>query len=110
MDERIRQRAYEIWLEQGCPEGCDHEHWYRAEREIAALTVPVPPTIEVPAEKPVRSARRAKAADGAKAGAAAAAAKETPRKRTAKADVAAEDAPAATTRKTRSRKTSAPTA
>ena len=38
---RIRERAYEIWNAQGCPEGRADEHWLTAEREI--LTVqPVP--------------------------------------------------------------------
>lgn len=29
-DEEIRQLAYKIWLEEGCPDGCDVEHWLRA--------------------------------------------------------------------------------
>lgn len=33
--ERIRQHAYELWQQDGCPEGRDQEYWYRAE---AALT------------------------------------------------------------------------
>ncbi len=36
VEQRIRDRAYEIWQEQGCPDGCDHEHWLMAEQEIAA--------------------------------------------------------------------------
>ncbi len=36
VEQRIRDRAYEIWQEQGCPDGCDHEHWFMAEQEIAA--------------------------------------------------------------------------
>lgn len=39
MDDReraIRQRAHEIWLAQGEPEGRDAEHWEQAERELAA--------------------------------------------------------------------------
>jgi len=36
----IAQRAYEIWKENGCPNGRDQEHWFRAERELRArLTV-----------------------------------------------------------------------
>jgi len=31
---RIRARAHEIWLQQGCPAGRDVEHWVTAEREI----------------------------------------------------------------------------
>jgi hypothetical protein len=30
---RIQERAYHLWLEEGCPHGRDREHWYRAERE-----------------------------------------------------------------------------
>ena len=36
--ERIAERAYELYLERGCREGCDVEDWVDAEREI--LTVP----------------------------------------------------------------------
>ena len=35
-EHRIRERAYAIWEEEGCPEGNDREHWLRAEAEIAA--------------------------------------------------------------------------
>ncbi|HUZ63672.1 MAG TPA: DUF2934 domain-containing protein [Acetobacteraceae bacterium] len=31
---RIRERAYAIWMEEGCPDGRQHEHWERAAREI----------------------------------------------------------------------------
>jgi hypothetical protein len=33
--ERIRERAYWIWIEEGRPQGRSLEHWVRAEREIA---------------------------------------------------------------------------
>lgn len=32
--ERIRQRAYELWLQDGEPEGKEGEHWERARLEI----------------------------------------------------------------------------
>ena len=32
--EKIAQRAYEKWLMNGCPHGCDQQHWYEAEMEI----------------------------------------------------------------------------
>ena len=35
-DARIRDRAYQIWLEEGRMHGKEQEHWQRAEREIAA--------------------------------------------------------------------------
>jgi hypothetical protein len=30
-EERVRQRAYQLWEEDGCPEGRDVEFWERAE-------------------------------------------------------------------------------
>jgi hypothetical protein len=33
-EERVRQRAYQIWLEEGRPDGRDKEHWERAKAEI----------------------------------------------------------------------------
>jgi hypothetical protein len=37
--DRIRQRAYELWEASGCPQGCEVEHWLQAERELSALEV-----------------------------------------------------------------------
>jgi len=34
IEERIRQRAYEIWDAEGRPEGQEAEHWQRARDEI----------------------------------------------------------------------------
>ena len=36
--DRIRQRAYEIWIADGCPAGKEVEHWKRAEQELFAET------------------------------------------------------------------------
>jgi len=30
-DDEVRCIAYSIWQEEGCPCGCEWEHWYRAE-------------------------------------------------------------------------------
>lgn len=35
-EERVRQRAYELWEQQGKPEGYEVEHWEQACREIGA--------------------------------------------------------------------------
>ena len=47
-DERVKQRAYRLWVEEGCPEGRSDVHWDRA-RELVAIeenqklaTKPVP--------------------------------------------------------------------
>ena len=34
-EERIRQRAYDIWMREGCPGGKDSEHWDQAQRELS---------------------------------------------------------------------------
>jgi hypothetical protein len=34
-EQRVRDRAFQIWLDEGKPRGRDLEHWRRAEREIA---------------------------------------------------------------------------
>jgi hypothetical protein len=35
-EERVRQRAYEIWQSEGHGHGRHEDHWHQAEREIAA--------------------------------------------------------------------------
>ncbi len=35
-EHRIRQRAYEIWVEEGRPEGREAKHWARACQQVAA--------------------------------------------------------------------------
>jgi len=32
------ERAYEIWESEGCPDGKSHEHWAKAEQELADIT------------------------------------------------------------------------
>ena len=34
VEQRIRERAYELWREEGQPQGRDVELWHRARREI----------------------------------------------------------------------------
>jgi hypothetical protein len=34
LEQQIQQRAYEIWLSEGCPLGRDRIHWLRAEAEF----------------------------------------------------------------------------
>jgi len=33
-DQRVRDRAYEIWEQEGRPSGRERDHWERADREI----------------------------------------------------------------------------
>lgn len=41
-DERIKQRAYEIWEQHGRPEGKEHEHWQQAAEEFNSNSVEDP--------------------------------------------------------------------
>jgi Protein of unknown function (DUF2934) len=34
-EQHIRQRAYQMWLDEGQPDGRDKEHWERAKKLIA---------------------------------------------------------------------------
>jgi hypothetical protein len=36
IEQRIRERAFFIWIDQGRPEGKDREHWQQAESELIA--------------------------------------------------------------------------
>jgi DUF2934 family protein len=42
--ERVRQRAYELWEQEGRPDGKEEEHWRRADAEIACEEAPSAPT------------------------------------------------------------------
>jgi hypothetical protein len=33
-EHRIRERAHQIWIEEGKPDGCDKKHWLRARWEL----------------------------------------------------------------------------
>lgn len=35
IEQRIRERAYRIWLEEGCPEGRELDHWDMASELVA---------------------------------------------------------------------------
>jgi hypothetical protein len=35
-DDRVKQRAYRLWVEEGCPEGRSEVHWDKA-RELVAV-------------------------------------------------------------------------
>jgi hypothetical protein len=43
LSERIRERAYEIWVANGSPEGEAEKHWLTAEKEILATLAPAVP-------------------------------------------------------------------
>lgn len=36
--DQVRERAYYLWLEKGCPVGDDQAHWHEAERQLRQST------------------------------------------------------------------------
>lgn len=39
--EAVRRRAYELWQQEGQPEGQEMDHWFRAEQEIVGQAPPL---------------------------------------------------------------------
>ena len=62
---RIRKRAYEIWEDEGRPEGRDRIHWLRAEAEfresLSAGRPAIPPANLKPQKTPKPLSRAARA-------------------------------------------------
>ena len=64
-NDRVRERAYFLWLEEGCPEGQAERHWLAAETLIEGDS-PEPTPIEgEPAEEPTRESAAARRVRGA---------------------------------------------
>ncbi len=58
LENRIRERAYEIWIAQGCVHGQADQHWLAAEREILAASTAALASKSAPKKKrrsPARS-------------------------------------------------------
>src|SRR5690349_21805977 len=65
-EQRIRERAYAIWLREGRPHGKDREHWRLAEAEVVAeeaaeretaSSAAAAPSPDPPAEPPAKTGR-----------------------------------------------------
>ena len=54
-EERIKERAYAIWLAEGRVHGKHQDHWHRAEREIAAEEIAGEPAGAAAARRPSRA-------------------------------------------------------
>jgi uncharacterized membrane protein len=78
-DRKIRERAYELWVQSGRSEGTSEQHWYQAEQEYAAGS-----------ESPDTSAA------AGSAGAAPTSAKKAPRARAASSSASSAAKPVAT--------------
>ena len=54
-EERIKERAYALWLAEGRAHGKHQDHWHRAEREIAAEETGSKPAAGGTARRPSRA-------------------------------------------------------
>jgi hypothetical protein len=54
LEQRIRERAYTLWLENGCADGNAEQHWLAAERELLAMMTALASTAPA-ARKPSKS-------------------------------------------------------
>jgi hypothetical protein len=52
LSDRIRERAYEIWLSGGCRDGEADQHWLAAERQLLAEA-----SVEVAARSPAKDVK-----------------------------------------------------
>lgn len=57
LESQIRHKAYTIWEQSGCPEGCERLHWEQAAREV--LSSGRMAATAAPAEKNRRVAKTA---------------------------------------------------
>ena len=39
MEQAIRERAYHLWVADGCPDGSADQHWLVAQREVLAVSL-----------------------------------------------------------------------
>ncbi len=51
--ERVRERAHQLWLQEGCPEGRGDEHWQQAQRDILVSLEATPSLADARADQPV---------------------------------------------------------
>ena len=43
IEQRTRERAYRIWLDEGCPQGRELDHWDKATELVAIEEPPIDP-------------------------------------------------------------------
>jgi hypothetical protein len=61
LEETIRERAYQLWIADGRPEGKAEIYWLTAQHEILAASVDrAAAAVETVATKPLRRARAAR--------------------------------------------------
>jgi Protein of unknown function (DUF2934) len=61
LEQAIRERAYSIWIESGCPDGSADEHWLAAQREVLSASLGTFARVSITEpDTPKKSARQRK--------------------------------------------------
>jgi hypothetical protein len=56
----IARRAYELWEQEGRPEGREQEHWLQAEKELTGRRIPQPESFATAPTSPIPDSTQAK--------------------------------------------------
>ena len=72
LEQSIRERAYHLWIADGCRDGRPDTHWLAAQREvlarslggIARVTIAETPAVSTPSDKKPRKAKAVSNAKG----------------------------------------------
>ena len=59
LEHAIRERAYHLWMAEGCPDGNAETHWLVAQREILAFSLDGLGNVLPAAAKPKKAAKKA---------------------------------------------------
>jgi hypothetical protein len=59
LEHAIRERAYHLWMAEGCPDGNAETHWLVAQREILAFSLDSLGKVLPAAAKPKKAAKKA---------------------------------------------------
>jgi len=70
LEQAIRERAYHLWVDRGCPDGSAEEHWIAAQRDVlsaalgtfATISVTEPDALKKPAKQRKAKSKKARAA------------------------------------------------
>jgi hypothetical protein len=72
LEQSIRERAYHLWIADGCRDGWADTHWLAAQREVLAIslggiarvTIAETPAVSTPSDKKPRKAKAVSKAKG----------------------------------------------
>jgi hypothetical protein len=61
LEQAIRERAYSLWIDSGCPDGNAEEHWLAAQRDVLRASLGTFATVSVAEPNaPKKSAKQRK--------------------------------------------------